>query len=228
MTDKLKNTSSPIIHKEGMKIILFTGIFLIIVNFCFYYFNHKYNIINILITSLSVIFYLLVVLFFRVPKRVVICDSNTIIAPADGKVVVIEKTFENEYFNDYRTQVSIFMSPLNVHVNWAPVSGNIQYIKYHPGSYMVAWKPKASEENERFTTVFRMHDNTEILMRQIAGKLARRIVSYAAPKMKYEQGEQLGIIKFGSRVDVFLPPDAKINVQLNQKVRGKRSIIAEL
>lgn len=227
MSDNIHRSSSAIIHKEGLKIILNTTLILIALNVCLYWFLSEKMILKFIFTFLSVIFYFLVVYFFRVPRRVVIKDLNKIISPADGKIVVIEKTFESEYFNDYRMQVSIFMSPLNVHVNWSPVAGVINYIKYHPGTYLVAWKPKASEENERYTTVFKTDENKEILMRQIAGKLARRIVSYAEPEKPCQQGEEIGIIKFGSRVDLFLPLDTKLNIQLNQKVTGTKTVIAE-
>jgi len=227
MSDNLNKNTSAFIHKEGLKIILYTGLILFILNFCLYWFISEKMIIKYIFSFLSVSFYFLVVYFFRVPRRAIKKDLNHIISPADGKIVVIEKTFEDEYFNDYRMQVSIFMSPLNVHVNWSPVRGIIKYIKYHPGTYLVAWKPKASEENERYTTVFKTDDNKEILMRQIAGKLARRIISYAVPEMSCQQGEEIGIIKFGSRVDLFLPLDTKLNIQLNQKVKGTKTIIAE-
>lgn len=227
MSDPINRNISVFIHKEGLRIILFTGLILFILNFCFYWFVNEKIIFKYIFTLLSVSVYFLVIYFFRVPRRAISDDLNKVFSPADGKIVVIEKTFEDEYFNDYRMQVSIFMSPLNVHVNWSPVRGIIKYIKYHPGTYLVAWKPKASEENERYTTVFKTHDNKEILMRQIAGKLARRIVSYAAPDMSCQQGEEIGIIKFGSRVDLFLPLDTKLNITLNQKVKGIKTVIAE-
>ncbi len=227
MNNRTKGPSNALIHKEGFQIILTVGVLFIISNFCIHYFIENHFIFSLLFTVISGVLFILIILFFRVPKRIIEIDNNKIIAPADGKVVVIEQTFEKEYFNDYRTQVSIFMSPLNVHVNWAPVTGLVEYLKYHPGNNFVAWKPKASEENERFTTVFKTSGNIEILMRQIAGKLARRIVSYVTAGKEYKQGEQVGIIKFGSRVDIFLPPHAKVNVQLNQKVKGNKTVIAE-
>jgi len=228
MTGSIKKTSATKIHKEGYNIIAFVGIFLIFVNIVIYYFLNNYRIIDYSFTLVSTIFFTLVILFFRVPRRILFGEENKIYAPADGKIVVIEQVFEKEYFKDYRTQVSIFMSPLNVHVNWVPVSGVVQYLQYHPGNYFVAWKPKASEENESFTTVFKTKDNIEILMRQIAGKIARRVVSYAKTETEYKSGEQIGIIKFGSRVDIFLPSNAKILVELNQKVKGNKTLIAEL
>ncbi len=228
MSENTKTISATKIHKEGFNIIAFFALLIILVNFIFYYFFNDYNIIKYSFTLVSIIFLTLIILFFRVPRRILFGEENKIYAPADGKIVVIEQVFEKEYFKDYRTQVSIFMSPLNVHVNWVPVNGVVQYLQYHPGNYFVAWKPKASEENERFTTVFKTKDNIEILMRQIAGKVARRIVSYAKPETEYKLGEQIGIIKFGSRVDIFLPTDAKILVNLNQKVKGNKTLIAEL
>lgn len=228
MTETLKNISAAKIHKEGYNIIAFIGIFLLLLNFIVFYFLFDYQIIDYVFAFASIVFFALVVLFFRVPRRILLGEENKIYAPADGKVVVIEQVFEKEYFKDYRTQVSIFMSPLNVHVNWVPVNGVVQYLQYHPGNYYVAWKPKASEENERFTTVFKTKDNIEILMRQIAGKVARRIVSYAKTETEYKLGEQIGIIKFGSRVDIFLPPNSKVLVNLNQKVKGNKTVIAEL
>lgn len=228
MAENLKKVSSAKIHKEGYNSILVVFLFLLLLNFGIDYFIEDFLIIKLLVLAASLTVWGLVVYFFRVPKRILIGEDNIIYAPADGKVVVIENVFEKEYFNDYRKQVSIFMSPLNVHINWVPVNGKVQYLQYHPGTYMVAWKPKASEENERFTTVFKTKDNVEILMRQIAGKLARRIVSYASKETEYQLNEQIGIIKFGSRVDVFLPTDAKVMVNINQKVTGNKTQIAEL
>lgn len=228
MAENLKKVSSATIHKEGYNSILVVFIFLLILNGAIDYFIPGFLLLKLLFLSASIFVWIIVIYFFRVPKRVLIGEDNKIYAPADGKVVVIEDVFEKEYFNDYRTQVSIFMSPLNVHVNWVPVTGKVQYLQYHPGTYMVAWKPKASEENERFTTVFKTKDNTEILIRQIAGKLARRIVNFANKEKEYELNDQIGIIKFGSRVDVFLPTDAKILVHINDKVTGNKTQLAEL
>ncbi len=216
------------IHREGLKIIGFSGLFLLIINFLLHYFAPNWYWINTFILIISILLWAVIIYFFRVPKRQTFGEHGQILAPADGKVVVIEKTFEKEYFKDERIQISIFMSPLNVHINWIPVSGTISYAQYHPGSYVVAWKPKASEENERFTTVVKTFNNEEILIRQIAGKIARRIVTYALPEMVLEQGQQLGFIKFGSRVDIFLPTHAKICVKLNDKVKGNKTVIAEI
>ncbi len=166
--------------------------------------------------------------FFRNPVRTVeVADNHIIYAPADGKICVIEEVFEKEYFQDKRLQVSIFMSPTNVHVNRNPVSGTINYFRYHPGKYLVAWHPKSSEENERTTVVYGM-EGAEILMRQIAGTLAKRIRTYVAEGDLVAQGEDMGFIKFGSRVDLFLPLHAKIEVELDQKVKGNQTIIARI
>lgn len=172
-------------------------------------------------------FFLLVLQFFRNPKRVGQLHDNHILSPVDGKVVVIEEVFEKEFFNEKRLQVSIFMSPINVHVTRYPVGGNVVFSKYHPGKFLVAWHPKASEENERTTVVVENTVFGNVLHRQIAGALAKRIVNYAKVDDTVTQGSDSGFIKFGSRVDVFLPLDAKIKVSLNQKVKGGMSIIAE-
>ena len=176
----------------------------------------------------SLVFLMFIISFFRNPRRILTSDESKIYAPADGKVVVIEETTENEYFKDKRIQVSIFMSPLNVHVNRYPVSGKIVYSKYHEGDYLVAWHPKSSTHNERTTIVVEQKNGIEILLRQIAGAVARRVVCYAKEGMSALQGEDMGFIKFGSRVDLFLPLNAKINVELNQKVSGNITTIAYL
>jgi len=214
-------------HKEGYKIILIStfllGIGIILIeNFI------SINWLNKLLAITLLIFYIIILQFFRNPKRTTILNDNNIIAPVDGKVVVIEEVFEKEYFKDKRIQVSIFMSPLNVHVTRYPTSGKIKFSKYHPGKYLVAWHPKASEENERTTIVIKNKTVGEILYRQIAGALAKRIVNYAKPNEKAVQGEDSGFIKFGSRADIFLPLDAKINVKLNDNVKGGEQIIATL
>jgi len=172
------------------------------------------------------IFFVLILQFFRDPKRNTVLDDQHVIAPADGKVVVIEEVEEKEYFKGKRRQISIFMSPLNVHVTRYPVSGKVVYSKYHPGKYLVAWHPKSSEENERTTIVINNDSAGEILYRQIAGAVARRIVNYAKKDKQVIQGEDAGFIKFGSRIDIFVPLDMKINVSLDQKTRGGETIIA--
>ena len=213
-------------HKEGHKIIVITFVIVIV---CFLLID-SFIIFEWLKTILFITaigFLLLILQFFRNPKRQTISNNKHVVSPVDGKVVVIEKVFEGEFFKEERLQVSIFMSPINVHVTRYPIGGNIIFNKYHPGKYLVAWHPKASEENER-TTVVVENENTKLLYRQIAGALARRIVNYAKQNNKVKQGADSGFIKFGSRVDLFLPLDASIKVQLNEKVRGGESIIAEV
>lgn len=184
--------------------------------------------INKTLSMLALVFFCLIIWFFRMPTRTPIIDDNKIIAPSDGKVVIIQKVFEPEYFKDERIQVSIFMSPLNVHAQWFPISGKVNYYKYHPGKYLVAWHPKSSTLNERTTLVLENKKGEEILVRQVAGAVARRIVSYATkPGIKAKQGEEFGFIKFGSRIDLYLPLNSKIIAELEQKVEGTISVIAE-
>lgn len=181
-----------------------------------------------IVVGVALLLFLIVLQFFRNPDRLVpIEDDNLVYAPADGKVVVIEEAYEPEYFKDKRLQVSIFMSPVNVHVNRNPVGGKVTYNAYHPGKYLVAWHPKSSTENER-TTVVIDNGSTEILMRQIAGALAKRIKNYLEVGQEVRQGEDFGFIKFGSRVDVFLPLGTKVEVDLNQKVKGNKTVLAQL
>jgi phosphatidylserine decarboxylase len=182
--------------------------------------------LRITVQTIGLIFLILILQFFRNPKRNTQIDDNHIIAPVDGKVVVIEEVYEGEYFKDNRLQVSIFMSPINVHVTRYAINGKINFSKYHPGKYLVAWHPKASTENERTTVVIESRNFGEILYRQIAGALARRIVNYAQEGMMVKQGTDAGFIKFGSRVDLYLPLGTKINVSLNQKAVGGETIIA--
>ena len=212
-------------HKEGHKIIIFflsaTIIDIILLE---YFFNDSLiiTVLQLLLLSLLV----LILQFFRNPKRNTIINNNHILSPVDGKIVIIEKVFEKEFFKDERLQVSIFMSPLNVHVTRYPVCGKVIFSKYHPGKYLVAWHPKSSEKNERTTIVIDTKKFGNILYRQIAGALARRIVNYAKVDEFIKQGEDAGFIKFGSRVDLFLPLDSSIKVKLNDKVKGGESIIA--
>ncbi len=213
------------IHREGYGIILGSTLFFVVVNGLLAYLNAP-ELAQQITLLISLLFYVLIVQFFRDPKRTTPVGENLIIAPADGKVVVIEEVTESEYFKDRRRQVSIFMSPLNVHVNRVPVSGEVLYSQYHPGKYLVAWHPKSSTENER-TTVVMKNPNGEILFRQIAGALAKRIINYAKPGSKYESGQEYGFIKFGSRIDLFLPLDAEIVVNLNQKTTGGETVIAK-
>lgn len=214
-------------HKEGFKIIIIATF---IVGLGILAIDKLVELIwlNKLLSLVFLGFYALILQFFRNPKRHTTINDSDIIAPVDGKVVVIEEVFENEYFKDKRLQVSIFMSPLNVHVTRYPISGEVVFSKYHPGKYLVAWHPKASEDNERTTVVISNKFSGEILYRQVAGALARRIVNYAKPQMKVVQGKDAGFIKFGSRVDVFLPLNATIKVNLNDNVKGGEQIIATL
>ena len=212
-------------HKEGHKIIVITlvvvvGLILLIDGF---------DLASWLKTTIMVtllVFLLLILQFFRNPKRRTLLNKLHVVSPVDGKVVVIEEVEEPEYFKDKRIQVSVFMCPINVHVTRYPIGGEVVFSKYHPGKYLVAWHPKASEENERTTVVVENQSFGKVLYRQIAGALAKRIVNYAKVNNKINQGEDSGFIKFGSRVDLFLPLDADIKVELNQKVRGGESVIA--
>lgn len=214
------------IHKEGYPSILLTVLAVAIINFLTHYFCGNYILVLWLGYALSAFLLVTILQFFRNPGRKVIIDANTIVAPADGKVVVIEEVEETEYFKNKRIQVSIFMSPTNVHVNRFPISGLVKYVKYHPGLFLVAWHPKSSTDNERSTVVVQHENGQEVLFRQIAGALARRIVYYAKEGDKAVQGSEFGFIKFGSRVDLLLPTTAKIKVGLEQKVKGNETVIA--
>jgi phosphatidylserine decarboxylase len=214
-------------HKEGLKIIFYSA--LILVSSILLFDNYISN--YWLQKSLMVVFLILFVLilqFFRNPKRNTLINEDHIIAPADGKVVVIEEVVEKEYFKDKRRQISIFMSPLNVHVTRYPIGGKVKFSKYHPGKYLVAWHPKSSEENERTTIVIENKNIGEILYRQIAGAVARRIVNYAKVDQSVIQGDDAGFIKFGSRIDIFIPLNMKIDVNLNQKTKGGETVIATI
>jgi phosphatidylserine decarboxylase len=216
------------IHKEGYKILGYGFITLLVINVFVNIIWAEYDLVKWAFIISSLMLYIFLLFFFRWPSRHFEPDQGLIYAPADGKVVVIEETFEKEYFNDNRLQVSIFMSPFNVHSNRYPVSGRIKYVRYHPGNYMVAWHPKSSELNERSTIVIETRDGTEILVRQIAGAVARRIVTYAKENQDVLQGGELGFIKFGSRVDVFLPVGTEIEVPILQQVKANKSIIAKI
>ena len=213
-------------HKEGSKIILIT--LLLVVGIIFL--TDEFVAINWLRTILylfALVILVLVLQFFRNPTRVADNSDNHILAPVDGKVVVIEEVYEAEYFKDKRLMVSIFMSPINVHVTRYCVNGIVKYSKYHPGKYLVAWHPKASEENERTTVVINNRVYGEILYRQIAGALARRIVNYAQEGMRVVQGKDAGFIKFGSRVDIYLPLGTEVNVKLGDKAIGNKTVISK-
>lgn len=214
-------------HKEGYKIIFITFVF-VVVSYLLIDSFIDVSWLRIFIMIVLLVFLILILQFFRNPKRRTSLNDNQVLSPVDGKVVVIEEVFEKEYFKDKRLQVSVFMSPINVHVTRFPIGGHVVFSKYHPGKYLVAWHPKASEENERTTVVVENKTYGKVLYRQIAGALAKRIVNYAKVDNKAIQGEDSGFIKFGSRVDLFLPLDTKIKVSLNQKVRGGESVIAEL
>ena len=213
-------------HKEGQKIIFVTllivGSLFLIIDFI----EIPWLVKTLQIALLT--FFILILQFFRNPKRHTKRNDEQVISPVDGKVVVIEEVEESEYFKDKRLQVSVFMSPINVHVTRYPIGGKVVFSKYHPGKYLVAWHPKSSEENERTTVVVENATFGKVLYRQIAGALARRIVNYAKKDQNVVQGSDAGFIKFGSRVDLFLPLNTKLKVQLNQKVKGGESIIAEL
>ena len=213
-------------HKEGFKIIFIALVIVIGLSLLANVFVENPTIRGGIIISL-IILLLLVLQFFRNPKRNFLIHPDNVLSSVDGKVVVIEEVFEKEYFNDKRLQVSVFMSPINVHVTRYPVGGKVVYSKYHPGKYLVAWNPKSSEENERTTVVVNNETFGDVLFRQIAGAMAKRIVNYAEVNQEVDQASDSGFIKFGSRVDIFLPLDAKIKVALNQKVKGGISIIAE-
>jgi phosphatidylserine decarboxylase len=214
-------------HPEGAKIILGATTLTAIIIFASDTFLSDIFWLQKSIQVLALIFLILILQFFRNPKRNTQINENHIIAPVDGKVVVIEEVFEEEYFKDQRLQVSIFMSPINVHVTRYAMGGKIAFSKYHPGKYLVAWHPKASTENERTTVVIENETFGKVLYRQIAGALARRIVNYAKEGQQVVQGTDAGFIKFGSRVDLFLPIGSKVNVQLNQTVKGGITIISE-
>lgn len=214
------------LHKEGHKIVMIAIAVVVIAIMSIDYFIT----ITWLRTSLMLVviaFFLIILQFFRNPKRIGTIHDHHVLSPVDGKVVVIEEVFEKEFFKDKRIQVSVFMSPINVHVTRYPIAGKVKFSKYHPGKFLVAWHPKASEENERTTVVVENEIFGPVLYRQIAGALAKRIVNYAKIDEDVQQGADSGFIKFGSRVDLFLPLDADIKVALNQKVKGGISVIAE-
>ncbi|MEY2702041.1 MAG: Phosphatidylserine decarboxylase [Bacteroidota bacterium] len=216
-------------HKEGAKIILFSTFFSTGSIFILDYFlNDTYPVLCKIFQLIIVAFLILILQFFRNPVRKADNSDKHILAPVDGKVVVIEEVYEPEYFKDKRLMVSIFMSPINVHVTRYAVNGIVKYSKYHPGKYLVAWHPKASEENERTTVVIDNRVYGEILYRQIAGALARRIVNYAQEGMRVVQGQDAGFIKFGSRVDLYLPIGTPIEVKLGDKAIGNKTIISKL
>lgn len=216
------------IHREGRTLLFVSLLVLFAINWAVGHYFPEASALQNIVIGVSLFFYLIILQFFRLPIFAVQKNEKQVIAPADGKVVVIEETEETEYLKSKRIQISIFMSPLNVHVNRMPVTGVISFFKYHPGKYLVAWHPKSSTENERTTVVAKMNNGTEILFRQIAGALARRIKWYVKEGQALEQGEEFGFIKFGSRVDIFLPLNAKVNVKIGDKTTGGKTVIAEL
>ncbi|MCD4665264.1 MAG: phosphatidylserine decarboxylase family protein [Bacteroidales bacterium] len=216
------------LHKEGYPVIILIFLLLSTIVVTINIFFPTQTFIHFILYLAGIVFYFFVVRFFRNPIRDLVPDNTKIISGADGKVVVIEEVMEKEYFNERRKQVSVFMSPTNVHVNWFPVGGIIKYFRHNHGFYFIASKPKSSDENERTTTVIETPDKKEILFRQIAGTVARRIVCYSKENKSIEQGEEMGIIKFGSRFDLFLPLDAEIKVELGQKVSGCETLIATI
>jgi len=215
------------LHKEGYPTIIIVLLFISLVNYLNYMFLTMI-VINVILSVLSLIFFCLVLYFFRDPIRDIEINDNHIIAPSDGKLVVIEDVYESEYLNEQCTQLSIFMSPLNVHKQWFPINGKVEYTKYHPGKYLVAWHPKSSTENERSTIVVTSSAGTKILFRQIAGAVARRICNYATKGSSVTQQDEAGFIKFGSRIDVYIPLSAAINVKINDKITGGETILATI
>ena len=216
------------IHKEGYTTIAITILLIFVINAVVDYKYYDMTWLRWFIYIFSAALFIIVLQFFRNPSRSFSAGEDLVICPADGKVVVIEETEEGEYFKDKRLQVSIFMSPVNVHINRNPISGVVKFFKYHPGKYLAAWNPKSSTENERTTTVVEHSSGIPVLFRQIAGALARRIVWYVKEGDQVKQTEQFGFIKFGSRVDVFLPVGTKVNVELNQVVKGGITTLATL
>jgi phosphatidylserine decarboxylase len=216
------------LHREGKSLLISSLLIVLVINGLVAYFFPENVYLRETIVVITSLFYLIILQFFRVPSRHTEINPNHIIAPADGKVVVIEEVEETEYFKGKRKQVSIFMSPINVHVNFNPISGIVSYFKYHPGKYLVAWHPKSSTENERTTCVVKHENGTEILFRQIAGALAKRICWYVKEGDQVTQGQEFGFIKFGSRIDIYLPLDAEICVNIGDKPVGSETVIAKL
>jgi len=213
------------IHKEGRRLLSGAFLTLGLINIAFFIFLNSVTWLSPLILAVSILFFGFLLYFFRAPERTFENDPHAVLSPADGKIVVIEQTTEKEYLKAPRLQISVFMSPLNVHSNRYPVSGTVKEVIYHPGKNLVAWHPKSSELNERCTTVIEMESGEEIVVRQIAGAVARRIVTYATPGQKVKQGEELGFIKFGSRVDIFLPERFRPEVTIDKKVLAVKSVL---
>ncbi|MDB5137426.1 MAG: phosphatidylserine decarboxylase family protein [Mucilaginibacter sp.] len=216
------------IHKEGYTSIALCVLLIFVSNALIQFYYPDAHTLRWIVYILSALLFLIILQFFRSPHFHISADERQVLCPADGKVVVIEETDETEFLKDRRIQISVFMSPINVHVNRNPITGIVKYFRYHPGKYLVAWHPKSSTENERTTIVIENSAGIPVLFRQIAGAMARRIVWYVKEGDKVEQGQQFGFIKFGSRVDVFLPLGTKINVALGEVVKGGRTVLAEL
>jgi len=215
------------IHKEGYTSLALTILFIALLNAVIHFYWPEHAALKWIAYIISFLLFVIILQFFRSPKRKINEDETHVLCPADGKVVVIEETEETEYFKDKRIQISVFMSPVNVHVNRNPISGVVKYFKYHPGKYLVAWHPKSSTENERTTVVTENSAGIPVLFRQIAGALARRIVWYVKEGDKVKQGEQFGFIKFGSRVDIFVPLGTDIKVAIGEVVKGGQTVLAE-
>jgi phosphatidylserine decarboxylase len=213
-------------HREGRFTITMCIIFVLVVNIGMWLINPSFGIWNAFALLVTLVLLYIILQFFRNPPRIAVPNSETIVSPADGKVVVIEEVEEPEYFKGKRIQISVFMSPFNVHANRYPIAGTVEYVKYHPGLFLVAWHPKSSTDNERTTVVVKDDKGREVLFRQIAGALAKRIVHYSKVGDKATQGGEMGFIKFGSRVDIYVPLGTKINVEREQVVRGAETVLA--
>src|ERR1700744_231463 len=216
------------IHKEGYSSIALTILFIAVLNAAIHFYLPLAHGLHVVSALFSVVLFVIILQFFRSPSITINKDETQVLCPADGKVVVIEETTETEYLKDKRIQISVFMSPINVHINRNPISGVVKYFKYHPGKYLVAWHPKSSTENERTTVVTENSAGTQVLFRQIAGALARRIVWYVKEGDTVTQGDQFGFIKFGSRVDIFLPLGTTVKVAIGEVVKGGKTVLAEL
>jgi phosphatidylserine decarboxylase len=215
-----------IIHKEGYRIVVISAIILLLINVAALFEVNGNTTVRIILAVFSILIFVFILRFFRKPAIVLKQNSDVVYSPADGVIVAVEEVFEPEYFKDQRIQVSVFMSVWNVHINWYPVSGKVKYVKYHPGKYLVARHPKSSSLNERTSIVISTSNNTDVLIRQIAGYVARRVIYYPQENQEVKSGEELGFIRFGSRVDVFLPLGTKILAKPGQVVRGCISEIA--
>ena len=217
------------INKEGHKIIAISGLICLVL-WCMIYYFHSHSEAALLITSTVILlaFWLFIVAFFREPRRVKIHDTDLVFSPCDGRVVVTEVVYEDEYIKEDMLQISIFMSVTNIHMNWMPVAGEVEYYKYHPGRFLIAWHPKSSTENERTTTVVKLDDGNRVLFRQVAGLIARRIVSYIKVGDKVNQNDVFGFIKFGSRIDVLVPKNSELLVEIGDPVVGSQTPIVRL